>query len=140
MFPPNQTVTVSITNPTSMDSRDDGDVNLRIEDAASGECLVDVTIPAGRWWRLCQGSRQTWPAFVGTHPERIGKTLQTRVVTLPPELPGDTGRDRHRDVYKAASEQAPDFLDYQEHSIRLTNRGREAVLRRWVDTKKAGTD
>lgn len=127
----NQRVSVGITSPSSMDSRDDGYVNLRIEDSASGECLVDVEIPAGRWWRLCQGGHQEWPAVVSPHLERVGMELECVTIPIPAPLPDDTPKETRRDVWKAVQEQKPDWLDFQEFSTRRTRDGHEATLRRW---------
>lgn len=129
---PNSRVTVYVASPSTLDARDDGQVNLRVEDEASGMVLVDLTMDAGRWWRLCQGTVQHHDAFVTRHPERIGMKLETRVIQLDDALKGDTERDVRRDVYHAADRLAPDFTDFQEHTVRRTNSGREAVLRRWV--------
>lgn len=131
-MPTNARVMVSVSSGFSLDARDDGTVTLRVEDEASGMVLVDLEMSAGRWWRLCQGTVQHHDAFVTTRPERIGMKLETRVVALPKGYDDDTERDVRRDTYKAAEAQCPDFTDFQEHMIRETNHGREAVLRRWV--------
>lgn len=118
----NQTVRVSISSPSSTDSRDDGYVHLYVEDEASGEILVSVEIPAGRWWRLCQSSTQTWPAFVSTRLERLGKTLKVTSA----DIPG--GRGDEAEVLAAATEAAPPGC---EVSVRRTNRGWQAIYREW---------
>lgn len=134
----NQRVTVSIVSPSSADSRDDGYVCLEVRDAASSEALVVVEIPAGRWWRLCQGGQQEWPALVSSHLDRVGLHLETATVEVPKPLDGDTRKDQHRDVWKAVQEQRPDWEDFQDFSVRRSNRGWYAVVRRWV--RKAGAD
>ena len=126
-------MSVSISSPSSADSRDDGYVLLRIEDDASGECLTQVEIPAGRWWRLCQGATQHHDALVSPHLDRVGKRMENRRLTFGrdfgrEEPPGD------RDIYRAAMEQAPDFLDYEAASPRYSRDGWEVIIRRWVDT------
>lgn len=133
MMNPNASVRISLSSPSSTDSRDDGYVSLRVEDDASGEVLVDVEIPAGRWWRLCQGTIQHHDAFVSPHLDRVGKKLETKVV----DLGRDWSRDQEpeaRDVYRAVTEQLPEeWHDYESHSVRNTNHGWEAVVRRWID-------
>lgn len=131
-------VAVNITSPSSTDSRDDGYVRLRVEDKASGECLADVEIPAGRWWRLCQGGQQTWPALMSPHLDRVGKELETTRVPVPAPVEGETRRDQEREVWRALAELKPDWLDFQDFDIRRTNRGYEAVVRRWKEPETRG--
>lgn len=131
-------VSISISSPSSTDSRDDGHVTLRVEDDASGECLVHVEIPAGRWWRLCQGSTQHHLAGVSPHLDRLGKRLETTVVAISDPVEGDTAKDTRRDIFRAIQEDQElldaGWLDYAgEARIRRTNNGHEAILRRWVE-------
>lgn len=124
-------IRISISSPSSNDSRDDGYVNLRIEDAASGVCLTDVNIPAGRWWRLCQGSSQRHDALVSSHLDRVGKRMETNAVSL--------GK-----VWDATDERAAELAEahelraqYDTAEVRRTNAGWEAVFRRWVAVEGA---
>lgn len=123
----NTTVRVSVSSPTSGDSRDDGYVNLRIEDEASGTVLVDTEIEAGRWWRLMQSASQAHPAFVSAHLDRVGKRMENTSVGL--------GRLKGREDAEAAwaaMDRPDDWADFDSIDFRRTNAGWVAILRRWV--------
>lgn len=138
---PNAHVVISISSPSSTDSRDDGRVNLRVQDEPSGTVLVDVEIPAGRWWRLCQSTTQHHPAFVSPNLDRVGKVLETNRVRWDRD---DFSRDdppTARDVYRAVTEQLPeDWHDYADHSAWLDRDGWVAAIRRWVDPTPTTTE
>lgn len=126
----NQTVLVEIMNPSSSDARDDGYVSLRIEDAASGETLVGVEIPAGRFYRLLQGGSQTWPAQVSDNLDRLGKKMRVKVIRLGRfESESEAIEEAHgvrRDLYREGER-------YDEMHVRRTNSGWEAVYRAWEE-------
>ena len=124
----NAEVSIHVASPSSTDARDDGYVMLDVEDRASGEALVRVEIPAGRWWRLMQGATQHHPAFVSTHLDRVGKRMEVRIIDLGHDA--KTPEDAEA-LYPAAAEGAG-VWDWESHSVRRTNRGWEAVVRRWV--------
>jgi hypothetical protein len=119
-------VTISIGSPSSLDGRDDGYVTLRVEDEVSGECLVDVEIPAGRWWRLCQGSTQRHTAGVSPHLDRVGKRLTTGVESVGDRF--QTTEDEARDL----AETIATARGAESWSLRNTNQGWEVVLRWWA--------
>lgn len=127
-----QRVTVGISSPSSTDSRDDGYVELEVRDETSGELLVRTQIPAGRWWRLCQGSVQHHDAMVSPHLDRVGKKLETTTVRFGREWTRDQ-QPEERDIYRAVSEQKPGWEDYQSASVRYDRDGWMAVVRRWVE-------
>ena len=139
---PNDTalLRLEVSSPTSTSSRDNGYISLRVEDAVSGIVLVDVRLDPARFWRLLQGSIQTWPGFVSPHLDRYGKTMENETVTLPDELDDDTEEDVRRDVRKAVREQlAEDWWDTWEvyDAPRKNNRRqRYTVVRRWTTPPK----
>ena len=129
---PNTRVQVTIHNPASLDSRDDGYVNLIVEDTISGVILVDVEIPGGRWHRLQLGASQAHEAFVSEHLDRVGKQLQTQLVSLGNAWTRDDP-PTDRDLFRVVTTTLPEFWhDYEDHSIRRTNKGYEGVIRKWV--------
>jgi len=124
----NAEVRVAVSSPSSSDSRDEGYVNLRVEDAASGTVLVDVEIPAGQWWRLMQSSVQTHPAFISRNLDRVGKRMENTSVSL--------GRVKDEAEAAAVWDEMPnpdgwDLFDTKE--FRRTNMGWTVLLRRWVE-------
>jgi hypothetical protein len=119
----NAEISISLMSPSTSDGRDDGYVRLRVEERLSGECLVDVEIPAGRFYRLMQGSIQNWPAIVTIHPERLRKRMRTWTK--------DLGRkwDMTEEEARTKAHEYPDGAE--QASVRLTNRGWVAVYRKW---------
>lgn len=129
---------VEIVSPSSPGARDSGYVSLRVRDAHSGIVLVDLQMDPARFWRLLQGSIQTWPGFVSPHLDRFGKTMENKRVLLPAPLDGDTDRDIRRDVRNAVRQQLPEdwWETWESHDEpSRNNRGEWSVtVRRWVTT------
>jgi hypothetical protein len=119
-------VLISISSPSLSDSRDDGHVTLHIEDGVSGTVLVDVDIPAGRWWRLCQGTVQRHDAFISSHLDRVGKAMENTSANLGPAW----GMTKER--AQEAADAHPLRAEYDTAEVRRTNAGWVAVFRRWV--------
>lgn len=119
-------VLISISSPSANDSRDDGFVTLRVEDGASGTVLVDVDIPAGRWWRLCQGTTQRHDAYISKNLDRVGKTMENTSAKV--------GRawDLTEEQAREAADAHPLRAEYDTSEVRRTNAGWVAVFRRWV--------
>lgn len=128
---------ISVTTGFPMDAREAAVVHLRIEDDASGECLVDVEIPDGQWWRLVAGLTQHHMADVSPHLDRIGKTLRTEIVPVPKEVARYRGDEAAARVWAvgAAVEREANEVD-----VRLTNSGWEAIYRWWEAPASDATD
>lgn len=112
----------------SMSANEAPQVRLRIEDAPSGEALVEVYFDAGQWLNVTSGTSLTLPGFVGNHLDRVGKKMDVQTVDIPRAIASG------RDVDKEA------ILDwiktqgigpYDSIEFRNTNHGWIALFRRW---------
>lgn len=95
---PDRLVQISIGSPSSLDSRDDGLVTLRVEDAMSGTVLVDLEMTPGRFWRLIQGSTRTQLAFVSSDLDRVGKKANHEELRIPREVTDKAGYSGGKEV------------------------------------------
>lgn len=137
MTDPTHELRVELTTSTGPSYDEQGTVDLRIRDNASGELLARVEVDPATWWRLCIGGSQVLPGTVSPNLDRVGKRMENRRVDLPPALDGDTEQDVRRDVHKAVAEQLPeDWHDFDSFDTpRISgggNRQRYTIVRRWV--------
>lgn len=123
-------IRISITNPSSVDSRDDGHVILELEDAISGETLGRIDMPTGRFHRLQLGSTMTFSGEYSSHFERVGKLMKVEQLTVPQEVTG-WGKNRQQDAVQWLTENKPAYWETAE--LRSTNQGWVAIGRWWVE-------
>jgi hypothetical protein len=128
---PTRDLRVSISNPAATDSGDDGSVVLQIEDAASGVVLADLTIPPGRWWRLCLGSTQTHEGFVGPDLHRVGARRVTRMHPVPREVYRQAPAEEQGESVRGWAAERFNRGPLSDYSVRRTNRGWEVIERHW---------
>ncbi len=131
---PDATLQVSMSVLSSMDSRKDPSVQLRIEDYTSGELLAQVDLTAGQWLALTNGTVRTLTGFVSPHLDRVGKQQRVRSFDVPREV---TPYGLTREEQEAAARQWTSRWttpgDDEVVEVRRTNRGWSVTLRSWVD-------
>lgn len=124
---PDAPIRLELITARTMDSREDPRLILRVEDETSGTVLCHVEMTAGEFWNLATGSVRTVSGFVTGNPERIGRPLQARMLPVPESVA------RFRGDKDAAEEwaSAQGFGTGADVSVRLTNKGWEAIVRTW---------
>jgi hypothetical protein len=134
---PNTTVRLSGSQPSSNTDPDRMRyLNLRVEDAPSGQPILDIEIPADVLLRLLGSSGgERLPAWVvpAKYAGRIGRELEVKSVAVPSEvthtLPYE-GAERRTAAQAWADSYAAE-KGWEEASARNTNQGWKATLRRW---------
>lgn len=137
----NTEVRLSGSQPTSNREPDRPTyLNLRVEDAPSGQPLLDVEIPADVLLRLLAGSGgERLPGWVmpAKYADRLGKTLETGSVAVDKAvtegLPYGGGDARQFAAQSWADNYAAEH-GWEEASAHNTNQGWKATLRRWTTT------
>lgn len=79
-------IQIHISSPSTTDGRDDGQVVVRMEDQISGVLLGEVEMPAGRFWRLCQGSILVMKGSTGPDLQHVGMKHNHGEVRVPKEV------------------------------------------------------
>jgi hypothetical protein len=114
---------------TSMDSRDEPSVRLRVFDHASSEILVDVDLSAGQWLALQSGTSLKFGGITSNHLERVGKEMHVRRVDIP--LGTLTSYKRDEQEQQARSVALKHELAGETTEVRSTNSGWVAIYRSW---------
>lgn len=106
-------------------------IRLRVEDATSGELLVELDFDANTWWDLLTGMHMRLEGLVGGNLDRVGRQMVVRQVKVP--------RDVHEGLYGDKAE-APvrawakdQRVDGETMETRLTNSGWLAIYRSWPE-------
>lgn len=130
--PDNAELRTQISVQSSLDSRDDPVVNLRVEDVKSGMPLVDMEFTAGQWLRMVNGLSITKPGFLTPHLERLGRKMVHRQIDVPREVTGQTyDREEAEDLVREYG--ATQALPGETVEPRNTNTGWKIIFRSWPE-------
>jgi hypothetical protein len=125
----NATFRVEIVISKSMDVRDDPQVQLRVQDNASGETLAYVDITSGQWLALQTGTSLKFGGITSNHLERVGKEMHVRRIDIPRETFTSYKRDEQKQ--QARSVALKYELAGETTEVRSTNSGWVAIYRSW---------
>jgi hypothetical protein len=126
----NAELRLSIGTLNSSDSRVPPTIELRIEDAASGERVAEIRMSADQWWSACTGLYSRLPGLVSDHLERIGRKMVVRQVPVPREV---SGLNRTEDEENARRWLFPEREGGETLEVRATNQGWVGIFRSWPE-------